>query len=473
MESTPGFTDSVEEGLRLRKAQLDSKDLPQLREQYKLFHSAFQGLYNVFLKKGIVQEDPYKYDTKLSEVTTPSEASFTEAEKADQMNSRLSAYEAQLDFLVNYYQFSTDFLDMGRVKRLLALTKYIAWNQCSPNSTNINTRVLAEFVSAVKATNDQLSTGLANDALMRLEQGLKAILGLLKELAGYHRETWKVELRRKLTDGLALEREWVVTHKDEAVRQIKRKFAIEWGEAPFYADLVEEILDEDYAQDAAAKRQALLKGLEAREEKKATAKEEQNFKALLLDGVKILSSVSYQVSDASLKLQENHQLLRQGGKGFGEAFRRFVRKVFNVEEKEVVYEAEFPDPLTGQMKTEKIPFAGFVEELDKKSKLFQSLGARGSPASARLLSSTEEHVFSFLQKNLEELQSIHRRLGAMDTYFKSEVPREERERLRGIKVELATIKNSLIKANQKKHEYVSRKEELEQMRKLGVRTEAN
>jgi len=39
-------------------------------------------------------------------------------------------------------------------------------------------------------------------------------------------------------------------------------------------------------------------------------------------------------------------------------------------------------------------------------------------------------------------------------------------------VELATLKTSIIKANQKKHEYVAQKEEIEQMRRLGIRTEA-
>jgi hypothetical protein len=40
--------------------------------------------------------------------------------------------------------------------------------------------------------------------------------------------------------------------------------------------------------------------------------------------------------------------------------------------------------------------------------------------------------------------------------------------IRGIKLEITAIKNSVVKANQKRHEYVSQKEEIEQLKKLGV-----
>ena len=38
---------------------------------------------------------------------------------------------------------------------------------------------------------------------------------------------------------------------------------------------------------------------------------------------------------------------------------------------------------------------------------------------------------------------------------------------------MTTIKGAVIKANQKKHEYVARREELEQMRRLGIKDPAH
>ena len=61
---------------------------------------------------------------------------------------------------------------------------------------------------------------------------------------------------------------------------------------------------------------------------------------------------------------------------------------------------------------------------------------------------------------------------ALDTYFKSETTRSQRALIKGIKLEIGAVKNAVVKANQKKHEYVSRKEEVEQLKKLGITTDA-
>ncbi len=62
---------------------------------------------------------------------------------------------------------------------------------------------------------------------------------------------------------------------------------------------------------------------------------------------------------------------------------------------------------------------------------------------------------------------------SLDTYFKSETTREQRARLRGITIELTGIKNAIVKTNQKKHEYVAKHEEIDQLKKLGINTEVD
>ena len=54
--------------------------------------------------------------------------------------------------------------------------------------------------------------------------------------------------------------------------------------------------------------------------------------------------------------------------------------------------------------------------------------------------------------------------------MRAPAPVEDRPKLKGIKAELLTIKGALIKANQKKHEYVAQMEEAEQMKRLGIST---
>ena len=67
----------------------------------------------------------------------------------------------------------------------------------------------------------------------------------------------------------------------------------------------------------------------------------------------------------------------------------------------------------------------------------------------------DEQAYKFLQRNIEELQRTLRVLAALEEYFKSESPARSKPRVRGVRVEITTIKGAVIKANQKKHEYVA------------------
>jgi hypothetical protein len=75
----------------------------------------------------------------------------------------------------------------------------------------------------------------------------------------------------------------------------------------------------------------------------------------------------------------------------------------------------------------------------------------------------------FLERNIKDLQSIQKTLSALDEFFKAEVKKEDREKIRGIKPELATLKNAVLRANSKRHEYTAQKEEEEQLKRLGVK----
>ena len=57
---------------------------------------------------------------------------------------------------------------------------------------------------------------------------------------------------------------------------------------------------------------------------------------------------------------------------------------------------------------------------------------------------------------------------ALDEYFKNNVNPLERSKIRGITMELTTIRNIIVKSNQIRAEYVAYAEEQEQMRKLGI-----
>ena len=473
MADTISFQNALAEALEARREWLDRTELPRLKDEFRLFHASFTGLRAVLIKKGILHEDPYKNDSKIGDVKVPDEGPFTDNEKIDQMSIRLSNYEQQLDFLVNFFQFSVDFLTMERLKRVLGLTKYIAWTQLGSGSSNLNTRTLAELIAQVKGGNDQLSIGLISDTSQHLDRATKNAMRILKDVSDFHRESYKLELRMRVMSSLTFARETVITHKDDTVRQVKRKFAESMGERPFYPELLDEILKEDYSGEGENLKADLLKRLEVPTDKPKEEKRAQSFKAPLMDGIRTLALLGTTVSDGIVKITGNSEVLESGKNSFMDKLRRLVRQMLNRPPEEIVYEIEYVDPINVTTKRERLNFTSFRLEVDKKARFLASLLNKTTTAYKRLEAATEEQLLSVLGKNIEELQSMHKTMAALDTYFKAEAGPEMKDRIRGIKPELAAIKNGIIKANQKRHEYLSQKEELEQMKKLGINTETN
>jgi hypothetical protein len=139
---------------------------------------------------------------------------------------------------------------------------------------------------------------------------------------------------------------------------------------------------------------------------------------------------------------------------------------------DLFYEVEYTDVVTGSSKVEKLNFSAFRAEVERKSRFLAAITSKTTAAAKKLEAATEDQLLSVLGKNIEEMQSIHKSMSALDIYFKSETPRAERERMRGIKPELSAVKNGIVKANQKRHEYIAQKEEVEQMKRLGIRSDA-
>jgi hypothetical protein len=80
----------------------------------------------------------------------------------------------------------------------------------------------------------------------------------------------------------------------------------------------------------------------------------------------------------------------------------------------------------------------------------------------------EKQILDLLTRHVAELGNILKECAGLDEYFKQTASPELRERVRGIKVEIAAIRNSLVKANQCRAEYASQVEEQQQLKKLGI-----
>ena len=468
MEDNSAFIDQLAAVLEQKRVHLESEEILQLKEQFRLTKTSLETVTNILQRKNLLSEDPYKYETKISGVEIPDDSNFGDYERDDEMSMRLSHYDSVLEYIVNYYDFTVETLDLKGLKQLLSFVTYLKWDQFNPQVHSPTTRTLADIVGRLRGGGDNLSTNLINDAIEQLGKAARTTKQILRNIADYHKEAYKLKLRRQLLADMEIDEAVVATDRDAVVAQVRKRFGEAMPGEPFVPDLVAAALDEDYSPDSEALHEAVLRKLEVKKPVKKRADPSAKNRELLMEAIRAAAAASRPLLDAVTKLNDNNALTKERSVSFGERVRRFFERLSGSEGKAGEYEVEYFDETTGAQHTETIDYNAFVERVTKKAKFYGTLSNKMSQASQRLEHGTEEQVFEFVNKDLGELHVMHRRLKSLDTYFKSEVPRDQRNRLRGIKIELTTIKNHLIKANQKRREYVARKEEAEQLKRLGI-----
>jgi len=449
--------------LNKRADWLDKSELVKLKDELRAYHTGFASLYNLYLKKGLIHEDPYKAEARIVELEVPSSASFSDAEKLDQLTRRLANYDNQLDFLVNFYQFSAEFLNLNRIKLIVGLVKYVDWVHLSPDSASPITKAVAEMTNQVKTGADALTMSVISESLSNLNRTYNPIMAYLKILTDYQREAYKLDVR-EMAAGMSS------TEASNAL-QIKRKFLQVKKGTPFYPDLVEEYIREDFSSEGPKLKEEVLKKLKIEESKPKVEKAPVSFKSILVEGIQVLGGTSGSITEIISKIDENHTLLENTKKGFVETIKKLILHILSKEPSPVIYDVEYMDPVKGIPVRERVNYVNFRSDLDRKVKTLAPMATRGS-VTAKLEAMQEEQLIGFLERNIKELQALHKTLSALDEFFKASVGREDREKIRGIKPELSAIKNAVIRANSKRHEYSAQKEEEEQLRRLGVAPQA-
>ncbi|GHV85534.1 hypothetical protein AGMMS50230_11420 [Spirochaetia bacterium] len=448
------YQKALEQALLARAVWLEKTEFPKFKEEFRTFHTSFEALYKLLIQKKLINEDPYKQEAKMGEIKIPKSFS-PEGDRMDQLTMNLSAYDNQLDFLVNFFQFSLDFLSLDNIKRILALVKYIDWAKFSTDTQSANTKAVVDVVNIARSGADPMSVNVINDALGNLNRCTGLIITYLKLASSFNREAYKLELRENITGAM----------HEATVEGIKKKFSTAMPGKPFYPDLAEELVKEDYSPSGNQLQNVILKQLEVPQEKPKAVKKVVSFKTTLLDGLLVISSVGTALGDIIPRMDENNQLFQNRKLTFMEKIREAFRQMLNKEPEPVIYEIEYIDSVKGTTVKEKLNFNLFRADLDKKLRSFVSLSSRGA---SKLENMEEKQLLGIVERAIRDAQSIHKTLTGLDEYFKAEVPKESRDRVKGIRPELGTIKNAIIKANQKRHEYSAQLEEEEQLKRLGV-----
>ena len=452
------YADTLQQVLLARKDWLERTELGKLKDELRIFQSSYASLYNIYLKKKLIDEDPYKQETKISELEVPESGPFNESKRIEQLSIRLSDYDNQLDFLVNFYQLGLDFLNLERIKRIIGLVRYVDWTGFTPDSQSLMTKAVADMTNQSKAGVDTLTLSIIGESLSRLSKMTNSIMTTLKDLNAYYRETYKLNIRQNVTQSM--------TAGDASAENIRKKIPAALPGTPFYRELIDEIIKEDYSSSGTDLRDTILNSLRVAEEKPKTAKAPVNYKNILLDGIVVIGGASNSLNEICAKFDENQAIMESRKKGFFAAIKELIRQITNAEPEEVIYNIEYMDTTKGVPVKEKINYHRFREDLDKKIKILTSF-MRG-PAYNKLSAMTEEQIISYLEKNIRDVQFLHRTLGALDDFFKSNATVDDRAKIKGIKPELSALKNSIVKANQLRFEFSAQKEEEDQMKRLGI-----
>jgi hypothetical protein len=452
------YVEMLQQVLQDRKDWLERSELVKLKDELRMYQISFASLYNIFLKKKSIDEDPYKQDTKINEIEIPDTEIFQEAKRIEQLSIRLSNYDNQLDFLVNFYQLSVDFLNLDRIKRIVGLIRYIDWTSFSPDSQSIMTKSVAELTNHSKAGVDTLTLSIIGESLSKLSKTTVSSMNILKDLNIYYRENYKLNVRLNVTKSMSA--------SEATMDNIRKKIHSDMPGAPFYKELIDEIIKEDYTDSGMDLRDTVLNALRIVETKQKAVKAVVNFKNILLDGITVIGGASASFTEIISKLQENQAVMDSRKKSFFETIKELLRQIANAEPEEVIYAVEFMDTTKGVPSKERINFHQFMDEIEKKNKILASF-VRG-PAYNKLANMTEEQIIGYLERNVNDVKNYHKTLSALDDFFKANVQMEDRGKIKGIKPELSALKNSYIKANQLRYEYSAQKEAEEQMKRLGA-----
>ncbi|MCL2185487.1 MAG: hypothetical protein FWB86_06510 [Treponema sp.] len=454
------YIDTLQQCLDAKRETLDKSDLGQLKEELRAFHISYASLYNLFLKKKLIDEDPYKQEAKITEIEVPDATIFQEAKRIEQLTIRLANYDNQLDYLVNFYQLGIDFLNLDRIKRIMGLVRYIDWSSFSADSPNQMTKSVALLTNQSKTGVDALTLNIIGESTQRLNKTTGTILKIIKDLSIYYREKYKLNVRLNITKDMSA--------GEATMEGIRKKMPSAMPGQPFYKELIDELIKEDYSESGSDLRDSILNILKVKENKPKAAKPGVVFKNILLDGIQVIGGSAGTLSEIASKIDENHNVLESRKKSFFESIKKLIRQITNAAPEEIFYTIEYLDPTKGAPVKEKINYHQFRDDLDKRIRIYNSF-ARG-PAYQKIAAMTEDQIIVYLERYIKELTQLHRTLNSFDEFFKANVEPGERDKIKGIKPDLSALKNSYVKANQLRHEYSAQKEEDDQMKRLGVGT---
>ena len=462
------FNQQIIDAAAERERWYDETELPKIQEAYRLHLTCVKNIFDNLVKHSLIVPDPYQNDNKIDQISIPDTKDFPDNEKSIVLGVRLCSYQTMIDFVCNFMKFSVSSLTMRTIKTLLELNQTFNWTNLSVNSSKPNTRTLAVMINDIRTTmTQQIAVSLLKDSLTKSHDAMAEINAGLKALADFKREAYKAEVRKTILLNPDFNKEKAYSSASAFASEVKRLFPSCMSKKAFSLELVGEIANEEISDKKDELRKALLGKVKIKE-KKENKKPDVDVHAVLLESLRILGTSYEQFKTIAEKVDANHEVLESEKKAFKDKFMRFMRSMLGLEEPEVDYEVLLLDKKTDAKRKETIHYKEFSESLSKKWRIYASFAAKTGAGYIKMAAQNDQTIFSYLTKQAGDNAHLFSQLVALDEFFKRTAKPGDRSKIKGVSMELTTIKNIVLKSNQYKAEYASYIEEQEQMKRLGL-----
>jgi hypothetical protein len=450
-DMTGDFLPRLEAALTARGRWLETARLMPLRDALRTYRALFETIAGTLVKKGLLREDPYEYDGNAKGSLTPPDTLIPEATEADELSMRVSAYRRQLDLVVLGFPGSLAASDLPALRRMSAIISYMDWETYGEASRSPTTRALARLTSQVRISMDALSARMISESHAQVEKLMPQVRTGVAELETWYRESWKADVRAKVLPHKAPGGTTARVDPEEGLLSFKRAFDQYLPEGTWYAELAQEILAEESAEDAAARKEKLLISLAIPKGPVVPAAVLLDRRPELLEAVRGLCRVNEEMGRAEVVLIANERALERYSLTFFQRIRRWFRKSLGTIEHRY-YEIEARRTPSSEPRTESIDFLKFAAEMrDVEGMLAETLD-ESNPESWRIQEKTQEQLGDFLDWQLHHVRRVYRRMEGLNALFQVRAVQERRSPARSIKLELLAIENAMVRADKARRE---------------------
>lgn len=462
------FNQQLLEAIKQKAASINSDLMGKIQSDYRMHHLLVQSLFEALVKRSVITPDPYKKDKKISDIKGPESSEFSDSERSIVLGTRLSDYESTLDFICNFVRFNTDSMTVDMVNKLLSFNATFLWGELKTNSSRPNTKALAECISAAKAGAQQLTVSTLVDAVSKSADAIERIDTELNQVAQFIREKYKGDVRKNVLCSPQFNKQKAYADKNSFMAEIKRLYSSVMPRKVFSQELVSEIIQEEIGTDKESRRSALMAKLRIETKKKEKKVVTVDTLGMLMDAVRCFGAMSETYNVICNKIVENSRLLQGERNTFKQKIFRFIRKTFGIKEPPLDYEITVTDKVSGEKHKEIVHYNEFIANLVKRSKYYASISTKGSAGYNKVASQNQDAIFDFLTTQISENGRVHVVLAALDDFFKNKVSSANKTKIKGIQMELTTLKNTIVNINSHCNEYKAYRDEQAQLKKLGI-----